>query len=184
MSTTRRCAQGSGTEGRLVKPFRLLVVPVLLLVLALAWGRYAHATSRMYVPWVHDMSRAQDSVPPSRPRVKLVAILRAGGSRLRYEMTPRYGGPDTLELLETQSSSADDGELLMKVRGRDDRTRPDGLGWRARVVVGRLRDAFWATPVVTSEYARGVTAPDTGWYTLWFTFKDWSWEMGDDRDSL
>jgi hypothetical protein len=156
---------------------RLLVVAVT--ALALEQERAAHATS--YVRWLPDMSREEDSLPPSRPSVRLVAIHRAGGERLFYEKVPRAGMPDTLMLLMERSSSADQGYLKMLVRGRDERTLPERLGWRARVVAGALPNLV-GIPVPSVGYRREDATP--GWCTLYLNWKDWAEEQGDHRDSL
>lgn len=159
-------------------------VSVMLLVLAIAGAPDAHATSR--IRWLPDMSREQDSVPPSRPKVQLVAIHRAEGDRLFYESVPREGKSDTLMLLAERSSSASEGRLELLVRARDDHASLDQLGWRARVVAGAL-PALVGIPVPGAQYRRRVTASEAdppGWSTLHVRWRDWSPEMGDHRDSL
>ena len=161
-----------------------MVALLLALVLAfvLARVRAAHATS--YVRWLPDMSREEDSLPPSRPSARLVAILRAEGARLFYEKVPRAGMPDTLVLVEERSSSADNGYLKLLVRGRDERTHPEQFGWRARVVAGALPNLV-GIPVPAVEYWRPVGPPaPTGWCTLYLRWKDWAEGQGDHRDSL
>ena len=185
-----------------MKRMRPVVVVLLALVLAfaLARGRAAHATSRE--AWVTTMSREEDSLPPPRPSVKLVAIHRAEGSRHSREVVHRTGMPDTLMEVETLSSSAGEGCLEILVRDSDDRTPPERLGWRARVVAGGLgsgpRVAVGAQPVGMGTTPVGrcgmVAARDSGstdidaderpWCTLYLTFTDWEWWQGDRRDQL
>src|SRR5262245_37110069 len=145
----------------------VLAALALALVFAFPWGRSAHATSRAYRPRLLDMSREQDSLPPSRPSVRLVGLHRGSGDSFRYEKTPRavmLGLPvagDSLVLVEGRSSSAGEGALELKVQGLDDQTRSDLLAWRARVVAGTLPLAFWDRPQPVQEYIMGETVPDT-----------------------
>jgi hypothetical protein len=164
---------------RPIQPLVLLLV--VLLVLGLALERAAHATSRAY--WLADMSREQDSVPPSRPSVKLVAIHRAQGTRIFYEK--RAGTPDSV-LVEERSSSAAYGALELLVRGKDDHASLDRLGWRAKCVAGELVGLV-GIPVPDAQYLRSAEASSAdppGWSTLYLNWNDWSEGMGDHRDSL
>lgn len=169
-----------------MKPIRVMVVLLLAMVLAFAFarGRAAHATSS--VSWQSDMSYDEDCLPPSRPSVKLVAVRRAEGSRFFYMETPRPGMPDTLKLVEERSSSADLGCLELRVWGRDDRTLPARLGWRARVVAGTL-PRLNGVPVPTAEYLYRVALPDSapaGSCTIRLFWKDQEEGQGDHRASL
>ncbi len=168
-----------------MRPIRLLVVLLaLLLAFALAQERAAQATSR--VRWLPDMSHEQDSVPPSRPSVKLIAIHRAVGIRYVHVRVPRTGMPDTLVLGVEQSSSADVGVLELLVQAHDDHASLDRFGWRARCVAGTLPDLD-NIPVPDAQYHRSVAAPEAdppGWATLGLWWKDWTPGMGDHRDSL
>ena len=74
----------------------------------------------------------------------------------------------------------------MLVKDRDDRTVPEQLVWRARVVAGALPRLF-ALPLPASECGQAVASPNsgaTGWCTLYVSWKDWVQEQGDHRDSL
>jgi hypothetical protein len=168
-----------------VRPIHLLIVLfALILVFALARERAAYATSR--IRWLPDMTREQDSVPPSRPSVKLAAIHRAKGSRFVYVTVPRAGLPDTVILAVEQSSSADDGILQLLVRAHDDHALQDRLGWRARCVAGKL-PGLDDIPLPGVEYYRHMDPSEAGppgWSTVYFAWKDWTPGMGDARDSL
>ena len=168
-----------------MRPNQMIVVLLaLILVFALAHERAAHATSR--IGWLPDMTREQDSVPPSRPSVKLAEIYRAKGSRFVYVTVPRAGLPDTVIQAVEQSSSADDGILLLLVRAHDDRALQDRLGWRAQCVAGKL-PGLVSIPVPGAGYHRHLTPSEVGppgWSTVYFVWKDWTPAMGDARDSL
>jgi hypothetical protein len=99
---------------------------------------------------------------------------------------PRVGLPDTLMLVEEQSSSAGAGRLELLVHADDDHASLDRLGWRARCVAGKL-PGLVGIPVPNAQYMRAVDPPDAsapGWSTLHVYWKDWTPAMRDTRDSL
>ncbi len=171
-----------------MKPLRCLAALLFALVVAyaLTHGRVACATS--FIAWTADMTRAQDSVPPSRPSVKFVTVHRAAGYRVvSYSRVARAGLADTLipEAIE-MPASAEVGTIELKVAAHDDQASLDRLGWRARCVAGTLPKLV-SDPVPDAQYMRSASAPRTdppGWATLYLNFEDWSEAMGAHRDSL
>lgn len=159
-----------------------MLAALVLAHVLLAWGQDALATS--YVRWQSDMSRADDSLPPSRPSLKLVAIHRAPGTRLFYSKVPQGGGRDSLMLAESRSSSAASGYVELRVRTHDDRSSSDRLGWRSRLVAGGPAGDFGGGPVPVAEYFSQAAVPDTGWCTLHVRWQDWRSEMGGYREAL
>ena len=167
-----------------MKALRLLAVLTSAALLAIGPRYVAHASSR--VVWRPDLSRAEDSCPPSRPSVELVAIHRAKGHRKFYGKVPRSGMSDTLIMLDEISSFDADGLLELRVCAHDDRASMERLGWRARVVAGELPGLVGGT-VPSSDYLRrdpSHASSDSSGQILYLTWKDWSPPMGARRDSL
>ena len=161
-----------GSNPRRVSSMRLLAVAATALALLAGWDHLARATKTAPPPpWKVDPPPRYDHRRPSRPESKLVAIYRGRNPRSVSMMTiHRAGAPDSLVEIETVSAEGDgSGVLVLAVRGHDDRTPVDSLGWRVRVAAG-------AWPGLTQSIV-GVDqfqSVSEGWYQLSLSWKDWT----------
>ncbi len=171
-----------------MRPFHRFAVALIALLVALAPGRERVAQATSWIAWTPDMSRAQDSLPPSRPSVTFVNVHRAAGYRVvSWTKRQRAGLPDTLIPAAVEMpSSAEVGAVELRVAAHDDQTSLARFGWRARLVAGTLPDLV-GFPVPDAQYGRSAAARNDdppGWATLYLNFEDWSEAMGEHRDSL
>lgn len=125
------------------QPARTLVSIIMIaaLLLLTVGEQRASATSYMltYSPWQRDPKSPLDRVPPERPRLELIKLVR--GRNVQSDSTSvvrRLGMRDSDEATYTWASGGGLGWLRLALLGKDDHTSQDSLGWRIRVVTGHI----------------------------------------------
>ena len=156
---------------------RWLAVAVTMLALLAGWDPRARATRMMgYTGWEMRWPPRLDHRSPSRPEVKVVAIYRGRNPhRTILEPVHRQGAPDTLMLVDEWTEDVESGSLVIAVRGHDDSTAVDSLGWRVRVASGAMPGLPVAIVGVQPflPHADSVVDQAAGWRLLSYGLADW-----------